>query len=263
MNTPYKLQSAKILLSCFAFAAIALIASCKKDSDDSVVIQPDNNDGQLGNGGNDQDGNPFTSVIIGSQEWMNKNLSVATYTDGTPIPQVTDPNVWVSLTTGAWCWYDNNGAAYGAAYGRLYNWYAVAGIYNAESLANPALRKQLAPTGWHVPSYEEWNEITNYLGGANVAGGKMKTTGNIEDATGLWRFPNTGANNSSSFSGVPGGYCDQSGWFGTIGHSGSWWSKTEDTANNPWFFDLSYGDSYAARLQVDKRYGFSVRCLRD
>ena len=70
------------------------------------------------------------------------------YRDGTPIPQVTDPTAWANLTTGAWCYY-NNDPANGAIYGKLYNWYAVAGIHDAASLNNPSLRKQFAPQGWH------------------------------------------------------------------------------------------------------------------
>lgn len=94
-------------------------------------------------------------VTICKQVWATKNLDVTTYMDGTPIPQVTDPTAWANLTTGAWCYY-NNLAASNATYGKLYNWYAVAGIYDAASLANPTLRKKLAPTGWHIPTDAEW-----------------------------------------------------------------------------------------------------------
>lgn len=83
-----------------------------------------------GNGVTDIDGNQYNSVIICSQELMKENLKVTKYTDGTPIPQVTDPTLWANLTTGAWCYY-NNDPAQGAIYGKLYNWYAVAGIYDA------------------------------------------------------------------------------------------------------------------------------------
>jgi hypothetical protein len=94
-------------------------------------------------------GNNFT-ITICNQIWDQKNLDVTTYSDGTLIPQVTDQNQWGSLTTGAWCYY-NNDSANGSTYGKLYNWYAVAGIYDANSLVNPLLRKKLAPNGWHIP----------------------------------------------------------------------------------------------------------------
>ena len=125
-----------------------------------------------GSGVTDVDGNIYNSVIIGAQEWMKTNLNVSKYLDGTIIPQVTDVNAWASLTTGAWC-YPNNDNASGIIYGKLYNWYAIMGIYDAASLANPLVRKQFAPTGWHVPSDSEWTILGDYLGGDSVAGGKM------------------------------------------------------------------------------------------
>jgi uncharacterized protein (TIGR02145 family) len=226
--------------------------------------------GQPGDGGTDQEGNAFNSVIIGSQEWMSKNLSVAIYSDGTPIPQVTDPNVWFSLTTGAWCWYNNDSVTYAATYGRLYNWYAVVGIYDAASQANPALRKQLAPTDWHVASDTEWSTMINFLDPAadggnnpNMAGGMMKTTGTIQEGTGLWNEPNEMASNVSGFSGAPGGYRDFNGDYYYIGYYGLWWSSSEfDTLNASYRF-LYYYDGIANWFSNNKQDGFSVRCLRD
>ena len=85
-------------------------------------------------------------VTIGTQIWQSTNLDVTTYRDGTPIPQVTDPTQWANLTTGAWCYY-NNDPANGTIYGKLYNWYAVAGIHDTDP-STP--NKILAPQGWHV-----------------------------------------------------------------------------------------------------------------
>ena len=144
-----------------------------------------------GSGITDVDGNTYNSVIIGTQEWTKENLNVSKYSDGTIIPQVTDPTQWGSLITGAWCYY-NNTTANGTTYGKLYNWYAVAGIYDAASAANPALRKKLAPNGWRIPGDTDWTKLTIFLGGEGVAGGKMKATG-----TSLWQSPNTDATNSS------------------------------------------------------------------
>ena len=157
-------------------------------------------------------------VTICTQVWATKNLDVTTYSDGTVIPQVTDPSAWANLTTGAWC-YSNNDPANGAVYGKLYNWYAVAGIYDAASLADPTLRKKLAPNGWHVPTDAEWTTLTTCLGGASVAGGKMKETG-----TAHWQSPNTAATNSSGFTGLPGGICSNDGTFNLSGSNGIWWS---------------------------------------
>lgn len=163
------------------------------------------------------------SINIGTQTWMAKNLDVATYNDGTPIPQVTDPSAWVNLTTGAWC-YNNNDPANGTKYRKLYNWYAVAGIHdNDPNTPN----KTFAPIGWHVPTDGEWTTLADYLGGANVAGGKMKA---IAD----WISPNSLsaneaaeiATNSSGFTGLPGG-SRSNGYFGGIGTSSTWWSSSE------------------------------------
>ena len=205
------------------------------------------------------------SVTICSQVWATKNLDVTTYSDGTVIPQVTDPTAWESLTTGAWCYY-NNDPANGAVYGKLYNWYAVAGIYDGASFANPALRKKLAPTGWHVPSDGEWSNLVNCLdpnadGGntfPNTAGGKMKSTG-----TSLWLSPNTDATNSSRFTGLPGGYRFNNGTFLNFGNSGYWWSSSETNTSGAWTRGLYYTSGYAFRYFLNKEFGFSVRCLRD
>jgi uncharacterized protein (TIGR02145 family) len=195
-----------------------------------------------------------STVIIGTQNWTTKNLDVATYSDGTVIPEVTDPTAWANLTTGAWCYY-NNDSATGTTYGKLYNWYAAAGIHdNDPNTPN----KKLAPTGYHVPSDAEWTTLIDYLGGESVAGDKMKATG-----TSLWNTPNTGATNSSGFTGLPGGFRDYVGTFNNIGDYGYWWSSSEDYTSIAWFRYLNYNDGTAYRNYYNKYFGFSVRCLRD
>src|SRR5436190_23369500 len=137
----------------------------------------------------------YESVTICDQVWMIKNLDVSTYRNGDPIPEVTDPSQWAGLTTGAWCYYENN-SANGTIYGKLYNWYAV---------NDP---RGLAPLGWHVPSDEELTTLTSCLGGVFVAGGTMKETGTTH-----WLAPNTEATNSSGWTGLPGGYRNEFGSF--------------------------------------------------
>jgi len=198
---------------------------------------------------------PNGTITICSQVWTTTNLNVSTYRDGTPIPQVTDQTAWASLTTGAWCYY-NNSTSNGTTYGKLYNWYAVAGIHNVASATNPALRKNLAPTGWHVPTDAEWTILTNCLGGETVAGGKMKAT------TG-WNAPNTGATNSSGFTGLPGGYRYDDGAFVGIGDGGRWWSASEYGAAGAWGRGLIYGGGAAYRDNGSKSGGFSVRCVSE
>jgi uncharacterized protein (TIGR02145 family) len=191
------------------------------------------------------------SVAIGTQVWTNKNLDVTTYRDGTPIPQVINAFALQNLTTGAWC-YVNNDRANGAIYGKLYNWYAVAGIYDTASLNSATLRKQLAPVGWHVPTYEEWNTVITFLGGINVAGGKMKSTG-----TTLWLSPNTDATNESGFTGLPGDGYYSSGSFG------GWWSSSEYSARGAWSIGLEYNSGFATIDDNYKDPGLSVRFIRD
>jgi uncharacterized protein (TIGR02145 family) len=207
---------------------------------------------------------PLTSVRIGTQIWKNKNLDVTTYRDGTPIPQVTDG--WEYLTTGAWCYYDND-PANGAVYGKLYNWYAIAGIYDAASLANPALRKKLAPSGWHVPSDTEWSNLINFIdpnadGGStfpNIAGGKMKEIGIAG-----WSS-NEDAINNSGFRALPGAGRDMAGRYWGIGGQGNWWSTSEvDFDNNSaWSRGLWYWDSRAMRSSGGKTSGASIRLIKD
>ena len=186
------------------------------------------------------------SVTICNQVWSTKNLDVTTYRNGDAIPQVTDSVQWANLTTGAWCYY-NNDPAMGIIYGKLYNWYAV---------NDP---RGLAPQGWHVPSDAEWLSLETCLGGPAVAGGAMKETG-----TSHWLNPNTGANNSSGFLGLPGGSRFNNGTsFSSVGYYGDWWSSTEEGTTYAWNRFLYYSGSIVSRSFYYKSYGFSVRCLRD
>jgi uncharacterized protein (TIGR02145 family) len=199
----------------------------------------------------DQDGNVYKTIVIGTQEWMAENLRAKTYRNGVAIPLVTDSAQWAEnynngTTLPMMCWYNNDSATYACPYGKLYNWYAVTSSNN------------VCPTGWHVPSDAEWTTLTTFLGGENVAGGKMKSTG-----TQYWQSPNAAADNSSGFSGLPGGYRYFYGPFGFIGFYGYWWSSTEDGTGLAWGRFLSYGDGLAYRSGDYKSDGFSVRCLRD
>ena len=196
-------------------------------------------------------------VTIGSQVWTTQNLNVSTYRDGTPIPKVEDATTWSSLTTGAYCYYNNDSATYAAIYGKLYNWYAVAGIYDASSLSTPSLRKNLAPAGYKIPTDDDWATLELTLG-AN-AGTQMKSTsGWSNDGNGT-----TGnGTNSSGFAGLPGGYSYDGTFYG-IGYVGGWWSSTEYGTADAWYRYLSFSFSNVSRASDNKKVGFSVRCLRD
>jgi uncharacterized protein (TIGR02145 family) len=199
----------------------------------------------------DQEGNVYKTVLIGTQEWMAENLNTSIYRNGDAIPTNLDNATWEVTTSGAWAYY-NNDASYACPYGKLYNWYACVDA------------RQLCPVGWHVPTDAEWTVLTDFLGGEAVAGGKMKTTGTIEAATGLWYSPNTGATNSSGFSGAPGGYRGIDGDYYNVGYNGLWWSSSEVDTFYAWFRFLFYDDVFALRDDYGyKLLGFSVRCLRD
>ena len=182
------------------------------------------------------------TVTIGTQVWTSKNLNVDTYRNGDEIPQVQDEKAWANLTTGAWCYY-NNDASNGTKYGKLYNWYAV---------HDP---RGLAPKGYHIPTDAEWTKLTDYLGGESKAGTKMKSTSG-------W-YDNGNGTNSSGFSGLPGGARSDDGTFFVIDYDGAWWSSSEVDTSSPWIRYLNYFDGYVYRRYYDKRGGLSVRCLRD
>ncbi len=197
---------------------------------------------------------PLSNGNIGTQIWSVINLDVTTYRDGTPIPQVTDPAQWANLTTGAWCYY-NNDPANGTTYGKLYNWYAVAGVHdNDPNTPN----KILAPTGWHIPTDSEWTTLTTFLGGMSIAGRKMKSTG-----TSLWQSPNTGATNESGFTSLPAGGRNINGPFQGISLDSFFWSASEINSTNSFFHYLNYDLVNIQKISTDKQDGFSVRCVMD
>jgi uncharacterized protein (TIGR02145 family) len=191
-------------------------------------------------------------ITIGTQTWAKCNLDVSTYANNDPIPEVTDPTAWAALTTGAWCYYNNDSVS-GATYGKLYNWYAV---------NDP---RGLAPAGYHIPSDTEWTTLTTFLGGESVAGGKMKETGLCH-----WLTPNTNATNSSDFTGLPGGcrYLSNTSFvFIEINKYGYWWSSTVNGPNtgypNVFYRRLSYNNATSGRNNISKSSGFSVRCIKN
>ena len=204
----------------------------------------------------DQQGNVYKTIVIGTQEWMAENLKTSIYRNGEAITNVTDGNQWGGLTTGAWCYYENN-SQYECPYGKLYNWYAVADSRN------------VCPTGWHVSTDAEWNVLIGYLdpsynpssgSQSATAGGKMKSIG-----TQYWFDPNQDATNESGFSGLPGGtqFYFPIGLFANVGVSGDWWSSSEYLTSSAWLRTLNHTSGTANRYNFNKHNGFSVRCLRD
>tara|TARA_Y100000589_G_scaffold285621_1_gene285256 strand:+ start:22752 stop:24725 length:1974 start_codon:yes stop_codon:yes gene_type:complete len=199
---------------------------------------------QYGNGVTDIDGNIYQSVIIGEQEWTAENLRTSKYSDGTTIPNVTDYDQWGSLTTGAWSYYDND-SQYENDYGKLYNWYSVE-------------TGKLCPAGWHVPSDAEWTVLIDYLT-ANGACGIVNQS--LKSTTG-WINPHDGtsANGTNDFgwNGVPGSFRDANWSFGAApGAFGIYWTSNEESSEDA-FCRINFGTH--KRI---KRFGYSVRCLKD
>jgi len=190
----------------------------------------------------DKDGNTYKTVTIGKQVWMAENLNAAQYRNGDPIPQVQDKEEWDNLTTGAWCYYENN-SANGTTYGRLYNWYAVSDS------------RGLAPDGWHVSSDEEWTVLVEKFGGSYTAGEKLKTTSGWEEGG--------NGTNASGFTAIPGGYRNHEGHFINKGYNALFWTTTEMNSTNVWFRNVIASIPDVYRPNYGKDFGLSVRCVKD
>ena len=209
----------------------------------------------------DINGNTYNTVQIGTQCWMAENLKTITFQNGTPIPNVPILSTWINLTTSAYVWYDND-SSWKDLYGALYNWYATVDTDG------------LCPTGWHVPTNDEWTALTAFIGGIGYPhGNELKScrqddsplSGNCNTAEHpRWNQHNTHyGTDDYGFSGLPGGIRSYDGIFYHIGMLGYFWSSTEESPLYSWFRGLGsfYGD--VDIYSDDKINGFSVRCIRD
>ena len=193
----------------------------------------------------DGDGNSYTYVTVGTQQWTKENLKTTKYIDGSVIPNLTVNGDWISDTIGAYCWY-NNDIANKVPYGALYNWYAVNNAHG------------IAPMGWRVPSDADFSTLITFLGGGSVAGGKLKESGLAH-----WLTPNTGATDEYGFSALGCGYRDWiSGIIGGI-NSGEWLWSTDETGSNGHWILLLYNSMEASSGNGSKIYGKSIRFVRD
>ena len=193
----------------------------------------------------DVDKNTYKTLKIGTQEWMSENLRTTKYSDGTPIPNVTDSAQWSNLSTGAWCHYDNVSSQYDATYGKLYNWYAVN-------------TNKLCPSGWHVPTETDWTVLIDYL----ASNGNKGTQGKALKSKSGWNSNGNGTDNYG-WLGLPGGFRFGNGNFSEIGNYGAWWSSKEASKDEAWGWALYYEDGAITKGPGSKSFGNSVRCLRD
>lgn len=225
-------------------------------ADDPSVMDNANTRAQLNDSGKDNsasrisiksladtEGNNYSVVQIGNQLWMAENLRTKKYNDGTDIPLV-DGEDWTGLTTGAYIWPNNSEVDY-IEYGSLYNWYAVS-------------TGKLCPKGWRVPTINDWNILVNELGGPDVAGNKMRESGDLH-----WPSPNI-ATNESGFTALPAGYHILQGYFPEFGTYAGFWSISDIDAQYTDYIYISQAYNYEAVIAgTPKTDGKSCRCIFD
>jgi len=193
----------------------------------------------------DIDGNKYKTILIGSQCWMQENLNVSKYNNGTVIPEVLSSSSWFSLKSGGMVYY-NNLSGENFVNSRLYNWYSIDN------------KRGICPKGWDVPTNSDWDLLISSLGGDLHAGGKMKCKG-----TAYWMSPNLGATNESNFNGLPGGNRNEFGDFNNLGVSAFWWSANDYDFNNAWFYNINFNFGNIKKINYNKNFGYSVRCIKN
>lgn len=199
----------------------------------------------------DIDGNVYPTIQIGKQTWMTENLRTKRFRNGDQIPFITTFNTgngtWRSLASAAYCFFSYNDVIITELYGNLYNWFAVNDSRN------------IAPSGWHVATNDEWQTLIKNLGGSGIAGGKLKESG-----SGHWLSPNTGASDSYGFKALPGG--ERQSFDGAMvsnSYSGWWWSSTPDGTLKARAVSLHFDSNKVLNWQPEKVSGLSVRCVKD
>jgi uncharacterized protein (TIGR02145 family) len=190
-------------------------------------------------------GNVYHTITIGTQVWMIENLKTSKFNDGLDIRPVADFTEWDTITIPGYCLYlddPENKNIYGA----LYNWYCIH-------------TGKLAPKGWQVPNETDWTVLINFLGGASIAGGKLKESGTL-----YWNPNSTSlGTNDFGFTALPGGYRSGTGLYLHSRDYGCWWSFEEPNGSDKVFYrSMNYDNPEVNLLTIDKGYGFSVRCMR-
>jgi len=216
------------------FILSGILCSCREEKLDPYLAR-------------DIDGNIYHTITIGEQEWMAENLKTTRYRNGDPVPTVHELTYWSGLIVGAYCNY-NFEPGNSKIYGRLYNWHAVNDSRN------------IAPKGWHIPTYDDLMVLYNYLGGtlkADSIGGKLKGTDTI-----YWASPNAGATNVTGFTALPGG-CIYNDEFKNISFQGCWWLATASSNYQALFFRINYNNPSFRWFEYHKSAGMSVRCIKD
>lgn len=229
-------------LLLFTLCVSMLISSCKKEAEDDNNNN-NNNTNQDPEKVTDIDGNEYNTVRIGNQLWTKENLKTTRYNNGDSIPYIANNIAWKTTTEGARAFYEGN-TAYLDTFGMLYNFKAIADSRN------------ICPAGWHASTAQDWVETINTLGGAGVAGVKMKSKTGWEGESGV-------ENNSSGFTALPGGYRDQNGNYSFLRKYSYFWATPEVDADFANYYNIDKGESNVNVVLEDKKYGTSCRCVKD
>jgi uncharacterized protein (TIGR02145 family) len=219
----------------------------------------------------DYDFNIYNTVQIGNQCWIKENIKTTFYADGVPLVDGTSAgSISGNYTTKLWFVYSNN-LSNKATYGLLYTWAAI--MNDAEgSNSNPSGIQGVCPSGWHVSSDSEWQQMEIFIGMSQsqanefgyrgtIEGGRLKESGTLH-----WTSPNVGADNSSGFTALPGGSRNVAGSFYDYHDLGFWWQTTENSESpdsSARYRILGFYNSSVYRANQDKSNGFSVRCIKD
>jgi len=217
---------------------VILSNNCKKE----VPTQPDNLPTVT-----DGEGNIYGKIIIGTQIWLKENLRTTKYSNGDLIGTTTPAELDIHDEIAPkyqWAYAGNENNV--PTYGRLYTWYAITDTRN------------VCPSGWHVPSDEEWLTLENYLGGSAIAGGKLKETGTTH-----WTTPNYVATNETGFTALPNGWRHQGLTFVNFAKFGGWWSSTEYSETDAFCNYVSYKSGTVTEEIDSKKSGIGVRCIKN
>ena len=238
MNSLSTFENSKTLWIVFLFITFN---SCEVTE---PVLNPDYT-GQVGQV-IDIEGNVYKTIGIGSQIWMAENLKTVLLNDNSPIPIILNDSIWASLHSPGYCWYNNDSTYNKKIYGALYNFYVIeTGL--------------LCPTGWHIPDESEWNTLGSFLGGDEIAGGKLK-----DYYTSYWKEPNPCLANNYGFCALPGGKrLTYSGRYFEIGERGYWWTNTSKNDFYAYSRSMFYADKSLSNFESRKIIGCSVRCIKD
>jgi len=194
----------------------------------------------------DADGNSYPVIRIGSQNWMAENLRASHFRNMDEIPTTDD--ILEDLTEiedPVFQWIFDNEEASAETTGRLYTWYTVNDFRN------------ICPVGWAVPSDDEWSMLTQFLGGEHISGAKLK-----DNCSDLWTYPNTGADNRTGYSAIPGGFRYAHGEFSNFGENAYLWSRTEANLNSAFVRYMFYDNETVYKGMNSKKHAFSVRCIK-